>query len=76
MNYMQMSKISAHQALSLVKKMRPDLLIILDRSKMFVVEFTIGFKPNIAKNEVCKRNKYKNLTQSLKSKYDQVKYLF
>ena len=50
--------------------MRPDLLIILDRSKMFVVELTIGFEPNIGK-----RNKYKNLAQSLKSKYDQVKYI-
>ena len=54
--------------------MRPDLLIILDRSKMFVVELTIGFESNIAKNELRKRNKYKNLTQSLKSRYDQVKY--
>ena len=39
---------------------------------MFVVELTIS---NIAKNEVCKRNKYNNLTQSLKSNYDQVKYI-
>ena len=54
--------------------MRPDLLIILDRSKMFVVELTICFESNIAKNEVrkSKRNKYNNLTQSLKSRYDQV----
>ena len=51
-------------------EMRPDLLIILDRSKMFVVELTIGFESNIGK-----RNKYKNLAQSLKSKYDQVKYI-
>ena len=50
--------------------MRPDLLLILDRSKMFV-----GFESNIAKNEVRKRNKHKNLTQSLKSNYDQVKYI-
>ena len=57
------------------EEMRPDLLIILDRSKMFVVELTIGFESNIAKNEVRKRNKYKNLTQSLKSSYDQVKYI-
>ena len=42
---------------------------------MFVVEFTIGFESNIAKNEACKRNKYKNLTQSLKSNYDQAKYI-
>ena len=49
------------------EEMRPDLLIILDRSKMFVVELTIGFESNIAKNEVRKRNKYKKLTQSLKS---------
>ena len=42
---------------------------------MFVVELTIGFESNIAKNEVRKRNKYKNLTQSLKSSYDQVKYI-
>ena len=55
--------------------MRPDLLIILDRSKMFVVELTIGFQSNIAKNEVRKRKKYKDLTQSLKSSYDQVKYI-
>ena len=55
--------------------MQPDLLIILDRSKMFAVELTIGFESNIAKNEVRKRNKYKNLTQSLKSSYDQVKYI-
>ena len=57
------------------EEMRPDLLIILDRSKMFVVELKIGFKSNIAKNEVRKRNKYKNLTQSLKSNYNQVKYV-
>ena len=57
------------------EEMRPDLLIILDRSKMFVVELSIGFESNIAKNEVRKRNKYKNLTQSLKSRYDQVKYI-
>ena len=58
------------------EEMRPDLLIILDRSKMLVVELTIiGFESNIAKNEVRKRNKYKNLTQSLKSNYDQVKYI-
>ena len=57
------------------EEMRPDLLIILDRSKMFVVELTIGFESNIAKKEVRKRNKYKNLTQSLKSSYDQVKYI-
>ena len=37
---------------------------------MFVVELTIGFESNIAK-----RNKYKNLTRSLKSSYDQVKYV-
>ena len=42
---------------------------------MFVVELTIVFESNIAKNEVHKRNKYRNLTQSLKSKYDQVKYI-
>ena len=57
------------------EEMRPNLLIILDRSKMFVVELTIGFESNIAKNEVRKRNKYKNLTQSLISSYDQVKYI-
>ena len=57
------------------EEMQPNLLIILDRSKMFVVEFTIGFEFNIAKNEVCKRNNYKNLTHSLKSNYDQVKYI-
>ena len=34
-----------------------------------------GFESNIAKNEVRKRNKYRNLTQSLKSNYDQVKYI-
>ena len=34
------------------EEMRPDLLIILDSSKVFVVEFTIGFESNIAKNEV------------------------
>ena len=50
--------------------MRPDLLI-LDRSKMFVVELTTGFESNIAKNELRKRNKYKNLT----SICDQVKYI-
>ena len=42
---------------------------------MFVVELTIDLESNIAKNEVHKRNKYKNLTQSLKSSYDQVKYI-
>ena len=42
---------------------------------MFVVELTIGFESNIAKNEVRKRNKYKNLTQSLKSNYDQAEYI-
>ena len=42
---------------------------------MFVVELTIGFESNIAESEVLKRNKYKNLTQSLKSNYDQVKYI-
>ena len=52
------------------EEMRPDLLIILDRSKMFVVELTIGFESNIGKNEVRKRNKYKDLTQSVKSNYD------
>ena len=57
------------------KEMRPDLLIILDRSKMFVVELTTGFESNFPKNEVRKRNKYKNLTQSLKSNYDQIKYI-
>ena len=57
------------------EEMRPDLLIILDRSKMFVVKLTTVFESNIAKNEVRKRNKYKNLTQSLKSNYDQVKYI-
>ena len=56
-------------------EMRPNLLIILDRSEMFVVELAIGFESNIAKNEVRKRNKYKNLTQPLKSSYDQVKYI-
>ena len=30
---------------------------------------------NIAKNKVSMRNKYKNLTQSLKSSHDQVKYM-
>ena len=63
-----MSQISAHQALSPVKKCGPTCL-------SFVVELTIGFKSNIAKNEVQKRNKYKSLTQSLKSNYDQVKYI-
>ena len=29
------------------EEMRPDLLIILDRSKLFVVELTIGFESNI-----------------------------
>ena len=48
------------------EEMQPDLLIIPDRSKMFVVELTIGFESNNAKNEVHKRNKYENLTQSLK----------
>ena len=42
---------------------------------MFVVELTISFESNNAKNELRKRNKYKNLTQSLKSNYDQVKYI-
>ena len=56
------------------EEMWPDLLIILDRSKMFVVELTIGVESNIAMNEVRKRNKCKNLTQSIKSNYDQVKY--
>ena len=42
---------------------------------MFVVELTIGFKSSIAKKEVRKRNKYKNLTQSLKSNCDQVKHI-
>ena len=56
------------------EEMQPDLLIILERSKMFVVELTICFESNIAKNEVRKRNKYKNRTQSIKSNYDQVTY--
>ena len=55
--------------------MQPNLLIVPDRSKMFAVELTIGFKSSIAKNEVRKRNKYKNLTQSLKLNYDQVKFV-
>ena len=55
--------------------MRPDLLIILNRSNMFAVELTIGFESNIAKNKVRKRNKCKNLTQSQKSNNDQVKYI-
>ena len=43
---------------------------------MFVVTMvTIGFQSNIDKNEVRKGNKYKNPTQSLKSNYDQVKYI-
>ena len=29
------------------EEMRPDLLLILDRSKMFVVELTIGFDPTL-----------------------------
>ena len=57
------------------EEIRSDLLIIPDRSKVFVVELTIGFESNIVKNDVRKRNKYKNLTQSLKSHYDQVKYI-
>ena len=65
-----MSQISTHQTLSRVKKCGSGLLVILHRQKL-----TIGFESNIAKNEVRKRNKYKNLTQSLKSKYGQVKYI-
>ena len=58
------------------EEMRPDLLIILNRLKMSVVELTIGFESSIAKNEVRKRNNYKSLTQSLKSSCSRPCYLF
>ena len=54
---------------------RPDMVVLNNtKDKICVVELTVGFQTNIAKN--CKRKeiRYKDLCSSLKQRFGNVKY--
>ena len=53
---------------------RPDLLVI-NKDVLYVLELSVGFETNIAKNEVHKKRRYENLLKDLSASYLRVEYI-
>ena len=52
---------------------RPDLVFVSPDNKIYILELTVGFETNLEVNAERKRAKYQSLTETLKSKYTDVK---
>ena len=55
---------------------RPDIVAIdKQRSRVFVVELTIGFETRIKDNAIRKHNHYNDLCSELRNQYNRVKFI-
>ena len=55
--------------------LRPDIFLHLQSKCLYIVEVTVGFEPNLAKNTNRKQLKYLELVNPLIANYKQVKFL-
>ena len=53
----------------------PDLILIQNKSTIFVIELTVGFETNIDLNTKRKANKYKKMLMSLENKFEKVSFI-
>ena len=53
---------------------RPDLVISDNNQNIYVIELTIGFETNMAKNCLRKRERYKDLCNFLRERFNKVTY--
>ena len=53
---------------------RPDMIVTLTESTIFVLELTVGFETNIGLNTKRKANKYKEILKSLENKFEKVNF--
>ena len=54
--------------------LRPDLVLILNNTSVYLLELTVGFESNIAMNSDRKLAKYRPLFNSLRSNYTSIHY--
>ena len=55
--------------------LRPDLVLILNNTSVYLLELTVGFESNIAINNDRKLAKYRPLFNSLRSNYTSIKFV-
>ena len=55
--------------------LRPDLVLILNNTSVYLLELTVGFESNIAINSDRKLAKYRLLFNSLRSNYTSIKFV-
>ena len=53
---------------------RPDLLLVIEERRLFVLELTVGFETNLNINAQRERDKYQHLQHDLKSQFSLVKF--
>ena len=56
-------------------KLRPDLLLILNKKCIYILELTIGFESNLLANATRKNKKYNELIKEQCKIYDKVKFI-
>ena len=57
------------------KDLRPDLIVVHQSKDIYVLELTVGFKPNIQKNAARKYEKYETVLEELKFIYNGVTFI-
>ena len=55
--------------------LRPDLLLAIENECLYILELTVGFESNLQVNANRKRQKYLDLIEEQKTKYDKVKFI-
>ena len=55
--------------------LRPDLLLSLSNKSLYILELTVGYESNLGSNAERKKQKYRELEQQLKNKYDKVNFV-
>ena len=55
--------------------LRPDLLLTLKYTCLYILELTVGFETNLSINAARKTNKYQDLTVNLRQQYNDFKLI-
>ena len=56
-------------------QLRPDMLLSIGKTMLYVIELTVGFETNLNSNAERKREKYYQLTRDLSSDFHYVKFI-
>ena len=63
------------QSLITGDSLRPDLVLVLNNTTVYLLELTVGFESNIKVNSDCKPAKYHPLLTNLRTEYTNINFV-